>query len=461
MHLSNTIAAHLETVRFEQLPDNAVEAAKRSLIDAVAVSLGASGAEPAAAPFLQQAQGCDGEGPCDVFGHSAKASLHLAALANGALAHALDYEDAFDAAPMHPNAALVPAVLAYSQTVGPISGERLLTAMAAGCDLACRLGLAAVTRAEEGGWYPPPIFAGYGAIAAVGHVADLSAKEYKDAFSLGLSQITCSGEIKYNPQSAIRAVRDAFPTMASVMSVQLARDGLGGFDKPFEGECGFFRLFMQGDYSAETFLNRLGEKFYGADVSYKAWPCCRGTHAFIEGALALRHEIEDLDQIESITLTGGPILEMLAYPVAEKQNPTVPIDAKFSLYFSTAAALVRGGVGLDEFSPENLRAPDILKVSNKISYQNNGQTDPAAASRGETLIRLKDGRDLTITVNEPKGGLSNPMTREELVAKAIDCGARAKTPISRARMQAFCEAVWELEVTHDAVEAVFRAIRPV
>ena len=76
------------------------------------------------------------------------------------MAHALDYEDAFDLAPGHPNASLVPALLALAQWQRGIDGRQFVAALVAGCELACRMGLALGRKMEAGGWYPPPILAG-------------------------------------------------------------------------------------------------------------------------------------------------------------------------------------------------------------------------------------------------------------------------------------------------------------
>ena len=458
--VSAKIANHLQTTQFEDLPEEVVEATKRSLLDALSVSLGASGTESSVLPFVSLAKESEGSGACEIIGLSGRYSPEWAAFANGALAHALDYEDAFDAAPMHPNAAVVPVILALAQEAGSLSGKELLLAMALGCDLACRLGLCLKTPAEAGGWYPPPIYTGFGAIAAAGKIAGLSARSYLDAFSLGLNQITCSGEIKYNPDSEIRAVRDAFPSKAAVLAVRLARSGIKGFDFPFEGKSGFFRLFANGDYSEDILLKDLGQSFKGSEISFKPWPSCRGTHAFIEAALELRESVNDLSEIEKLTLTGGPILEMLAYPIDRKRAPVVTIDAKFSIFYTTALALVRGQVTLDDFKPDDLQNPQILRLTALSDYKRNGSTDIKDASSGTLDIQLSDGRTLSRHVSEPKGAVANPMSREDITDKAIDCVSRALTPLNEEKARILADTIWSLEKESNAIEALFSIIRP-
>ena len=111
---SDRIAAHVAALDWASLPASAADAAKLVLLDAAGVMLGASGLAEEVRPFVRMAAAM-GAGPCTIAGTNQRASLPLAALANGALAHALDYEDAFDKAPGHPNASLVPALIALAQ----------------------------------------------------------------------------------------------------------------------------------------------------------------------------------------------------------------------------------------------------------------------------------------------------------------------------------------------------------
>src|SRR5690606_11754415 len=131
-----------------------------------------------------------------VLGHDFRTSAELAALANGAMAHALDFEDTFDPTAGHPNASLVPAVLALAQTSGPVSGKELITPAAGGGELACRIGLSLRVPVEAGGWYPPPIIGAMGAAAAAARLRRLSPRQVADCPSLMLCQVSCAGEIK-------------------------------------------------------------------------------------------------------------------------------------------------------------------------------------------------------------------------------------------------------------------------
>ena len=135
------------------LPASTAEAAKIVLLDAAGVMLGASGLTEEVRPFVRMAAAM-GPGPCTVAGTTARASLPMAALANGALAHALDYEDAFDKAPGHPNASLVPALIALAQAEAPVYGRRFLPALAVGVESPALIMVrSVVTLADQLAWF--------------------------------------------------------------------------------------------------------------------------------------------------------------------------------------------------------------------------------------------------------------------------------------------------------------------
>lgn len=427
--LTRAVARHVVALRFEDLPAEAVTAAKRSLLDAVAVSLAASGIGEGCGPFIELAREAGGRPEATVLGAGFRAPLAAAVLANGAMAHALDFEDALDGAPVHPNAASTPVALALAQTLPGVTGRDLIAALAVGCDLTCRLGLALQVNPDDFGFYPPPILSAFGAVATAGKLLKLDERALLDAFALVLNQAVASAEFKGEPASVVRAVRDAFPAQAALQSALLASKGVRGFDTALEGRAGLFALYARGAYDPEVITGQLGMQFHGTQLSLKPWPSCRGTHAFIEAALTLsaRHGLKPTD-IEALTATGGPVQVMLVEPAAQKQAPATAIDAKFSIPFTVAAALVRGEITLETF--ENLTDPAVLALARKVSFVQAPGADMRTAASGALEIRTTDGRSFTMAVPEPLGAPSNPMTERALVAKFVACAAYAAAPVA-------------------------------
>ena len=438
----------------DDLTPSARTAAKHVLLDAVGVMLGASGMAGEVGAFIALARAM-GDGPCRILGTDYRAAPGMAALANGAMAHALDYEDAFDLAPGHPNASLVPALIALAQFRGPVSGPRFLTALVAGCELSCRMGLALRQKMEVGGWYPPPILAGHGAALGAAHLLGLGPQGMADALSLALCQVTMPGEIKYSQRTVIRAIREGFPAQAAVQAALLAQQGVAGFEEPLEGRAGFFALYAGGQYAPEVLLAPLEGAFWIEHLTFKPWPSCRGTHPYIEMALALRdqHGFAHSD-VTAIEVGVGPMQRMLVEPLARKRAPEVAIDAKFSVPFCTSAALVTGAIGLDSFGEAQLRDPAILALAAKVDFTQPDSAENWRGDAGTLAITLANGQVLRAALDRARGTPDNPLGEAALVEKFADCASRAAQPLPEAKARELAARILALEECTD-VGALF------
>jgi 2-methylcitrate dehydratase PrpD len=457
--LSARLATHIAHCEFDHLPLATVAATKRAILDGVGVMLAASGESEDVLPFVELARAHGGEPQASILGFDERVALPMAAFANGALAHALDFEDAFDPVPAHPNASLLPAVLAVAEARAPIHGREIIVAVAAGCDLVCRLALSLRQPLEFDGWYPPPILGGFGATAAAARVLRLPAAQIIDAFSLLLCQNTCPGEIKYSPHTVIRAVREAFPAQAAVLSVLLAQRGVRGFERPLEGRSGFFNLYAGGKYEAGDLLDQLGNRYWIEQLSFKKWPCCRGTHAYIEAAQALRnlHRF-DARHIAEIRISGGEVQRMLCEPEAQKRAPHTIIDAKFSLPFTIAAALLHDEVTLSSFTRATLEDTSLLTLASKLRFELREDAYRHAPA-GDLCIGLSDGRALHHGVSRALGDPERPLDDVALRAKFINCASRAARPVTPAAAERLAERIFTLEREPDAGAALTTHIK--
>jgi len=453
VELTRKLAAHVARVRYADLPAAAVLSAKRSLLDAIGVSLGASGLEPACAPFAALA--AESNGPCTVLGVRRRAAPLMAAMANGALAHALDYEDAYDGAPVHPNAASVPVALALAERDPSIDGRQLIGALAVGCDLVCRLGLSLQENPDQYGFFTPPILGAFGAAATAAQLLELDEDRVVAALALTLSQAMCSSQWKTDPESALRAVRDAFAAHTGLLAALLAAEGVRGFEGALEGRFGLYALYARGAHDPAPLLDRLGTYFLGEAVSFKPWPSCRGTHAFIAAGLALqaRHAVPP-DAIERIEARGAPLNAMLMEPLAQKQRPATAIDAKFSLPFCIGLALARGGISLDDFMPAALTDPRVLALARRVTFEAESGAGMREAVSGELTLQLRSGIRHSLRVEHPPGHPRQPLAQEQLIAKFVDCAGRAAHPLSEAHARRAADAILTIDSAPSAQHAL-------
>jgi len=445
MEESIKIAEYIADLRYNDLTENVIKTVKKSLLDSIGVMLGAGTLDENCGRFVRLAIAGGGKKESTILGFGAKVPAYMAAFANGSLAHALDFEDTHDRARVHPNAATVPAALAIAESKGNVSGKELITALALGSDIVCRLGLALKKDPIERGWYIPPILGAFGAATAASKLLNLTPQQIVDAFSLTLCQVACSAEHTRSSRSVFRAIRDAFSAKAGVLSALLAHSGVAGFEHPFEGESGLFKIYAGKDYDLNELTRGLGESFECTNISYKPWPSCRGTHPFIEATLKImkKHDLS-LDEINEIRLTvnNTPVNRILCEPLSRKQLPKTSIDAKFSIPFTVAIAAVHRDVTLKHFLNDELQNQDVTKVAQKVTYQVSGGMDGV-----QGLVQISTG-DKVFTARAPEfayGNPENPITLESLIEKFKNCARYAVNPPSASDLNELIENIVHLE----------------
>jgi 2-methylcitrate dehydratase PrpD len=411
-------------------------AAKVALADGLGVMVAATGLEPAVKPFMAHAAAL-GQGAATLIGQGATASPVAAALANGALAHALDLEDTFERGKIHPNAALIPAVLALAESENAC-GDDLLAAMVLGCDFACRLSLALDGDPAQRGWYHPPILSGLGATLGCCTLLALDAEATVSALGLFLAQFLLSDDLKRSPRSHLRAVREGFGARAAVEAALLARAGVLAVDQPLEGQSGLFALLTGKPPRADAF-EAIGQRFHGPDVGIKRWPSCRGTHTAVLAACALRNRGIVSSDIEAVSVEVGPPNDMLFVPRAQRIEPQTAIDAKFSIPFVFASALETGDLTLASFAPDRLRRSSTLALAARVSMADTPAPDGTEATY---TVEVRGGGSVREVVDTVPVWRTGDLSPADLSPKLGVC---LRASMRRPDLPAFLSAVAGLE----------------
>lgn len=443
--IDEILADFIVNTKYRYIPQNVIDVAKKSLLDTLGVILAANTLGEGCLEFVNLAKDWGRKCESTIIGFGEKTSPSMAAFANGSMAHALDYEEVHDNALVHPSAQSLPAALAISEALGGVSGRDFITALVIGNELTARLGAALSCNPLEYGWYIPPILGGIGATAAACKILNLNVEQLLSAFSLTLCQASCSAEIIYSPKSVIRAIRDAFPASAAVTSAMLSRRGIVGFDQPIGGKGGFFKMFTHGNYNPTRLIEGLGKNFIYANISLKPWPSCRGTHAYVQAALSIAKEYGVTpEEIKEICLMVNPQNIMLCEPSESKKQPQTAIDAKFSLPFTVASALVHKRLDLDSFMLKNLRDKNVLKLTRRFTHQISVHIKPA---EGGLIVKTQNGKAYLkyIYCNELYGSPNNPLSKEHLVAKFLNCSKYSVKELSERTLTDIINLVLNIE----------------
>jgi 2-methylcitrate dehydratase PrpD len=421
--LSLRVAEHVVSLEADAIPEAVRETAKTSIIDQIGVILAASGIGEGIDPFIALARATGGDA-ATILGQGLRTSPAMAALANGAMAHALDFEDTHDATLVHPYAAALPAALALAEWTGA-SGADLLAGVIAGADLACRVALAFDSNPEAADNVSLlPLINVFGAAAAAARVLRLTPSQCVQAFAIVHGRAAVSADYKRYGPSQFRGVRDAFNAEAGVTAALLAQ---GGFEMAADPIGAYLARYAPAP-RPERLLDSLGERFENAAVSFKPWACCRGTHAFVEAALALRPEPSLVRQIE---VEVSPFFAELC---ERPPHPQTEIAAKFHIPFAIGTALAQGNISFANFKGAALDDAETLRLAALVRHRVDPTLDHTA---GTLTLALADGRRLSRTVLQPKGHPSNPMSQDEIDAKFADCARFAKVRPSAEALRRF------------------------
>jgi 2-methylcitrate dehydratase PrpD len=257
-----------------------------------------------------------------------------------------------------------------------------------------------------------------------------------------------------SPRSVIRGVRDAFSAKAGVLSALLAKEGVTGFGQPLEGRAGLFTMYSKGKYDPLVLTKELGSTFEGANVSFKPWPSCRGTHNFIQATLQIVEEYRIKPrEIKEIKLIVSPasLSRMLCEPIERKRNPATAIDAKFSIPFTVAVALVYQNVSLDHFTPQALLDENVLDITRRILYEVNPELD---SNQGFVQIKTGHGEISSKKIDHIYGHRKNPISQDALVSKFMDCARYSTKKISQKDLNRVVQLILHLEDVKDMGEIV-------
>jgi len=454
------LAEHCVRTGFDDLPASAVAATKHQLIDTLGIAL-AGARQPGAKELREFTIEMGGKPESRIWGTDIRVPAQDAARVNATMTHALDYDDTYERSFVHPAAVTVPAALAVADLLGGVSGTSLITAVALGVDLGCRLADAArpgVTGFLHG-WHNTTLYGYFASTVVAGKLLGLDREQFVSA--LGIAYQQASGNSQAHVDGALtKRMGPGFASYGGILSARLAQRGIQGATGVFEGMRGFFFQYHDNDYSREILLQDLGTRFCGSDVSFKPWPSCRGSHTAADAALSLFGERTiAAGDVESIVIANNPgDHALLASPIEKKRMPPTPVDAQFSNPWVVAAALVDGKIALSHFTEEAIAREDLHEVTSRITTTVDESLVREGGGPGAARIdvRLSDGSTRSATVAFAKGEPGNPMSPDEFCQKFLDCTALAGMGAHRAG-EIFAR-IQELEMVNDASRLTADAI---
>lgn len=344
-------------------------------------------------------------------------TIYDAALYNGAIAHALDYDDISHPAYSHPSAVLVPAIFAVAEGNGA-TGAEIVTAFVIGLETFGRLGRALNLQHYKNGWHATSTFGSLAAAVAAARILRLSEQQMRMAMGIAAS---AAGGLRANFGTMTKPLHAGYAARNGVLAALLAREGVTAAEDALLHKFGFTNTFnhCQGiDAGAlrpqEPALEILTD--YG--IALKAFPSCAATHTAVEAALILRSKLADrLGDISSVRVGVSEFaLEPLIYV-----KPATPLEGKFSMHYCVAAALVRGALDLGSFNERGINDPAINELISRISMEVDARIHDDREFASVVTVETRNGERIEQMVRVALGKPARWLSTRQLKEKFTDC----------------------------------------
>src|SRR5882724_7829477 len=359
----------------------------------------------------------DRGGPCTAIGHAGSLRAEDAAMIGSTAAHGEDFDDTFEGGPVHSGAVIVPAVLAACERFQR-DGRAALLGIASGVETMCRLSLVAPKLIHKAGFHPTSVLGAMAATLAVSAALGLDRKQTVDA--LGTAGSMAGGIIEYLAEGAwTKRLHAGWAARVGLHAARIGREGFLGPRTVFEGTHGFFSGFAhtrEGDFEALT--REFGREWLMEGLTFKPYATGTMNQPYIDCALRLaRKGFAAGDVAEVLCETAEGYVHRLWEPLASKHRPANDYAAKFSTPFNIAVAFITGDAGFEAFSERTVADPRILALASKVRYVVDPDNPYPKAYTGHVRMTLRDGRVIEERQPHIRGGVHEPLTREDIERK--------------------------------------------
>ncbi|MGZ8265449.1 MAG: MmgE/PrpD family protein [Burkholderiales bacterium] len=433
--LIERIADYAIKEQTSKLPDDVIHHAKRAVIDWYAALL--PGSRVAPATLLEQALAEDLDRGRARLATGRRATLRAAALINGAASHSVEFDDIYRDAGYHPGSPVISAALAAAQSTGA-SGLTFLRGVVVGYEVSTRIG-EAVMPSHYKYWHTTGTVGSFGAAAAAATILNCTREQFMHAlatvgtFASGLQQA-------FRSQAMTKPLHGGHAADVGAMAAMAASKGVTGALDILEGEVGFgAAMSVNPDWTKAT--RGLGTDYHINHVTFKNHGCCGHTFPAIDAVLALKQQHgfihKDVKRIRLASYKAG-------LDIIDNATPEGEYQAKFSIQYTVAHALVHGSVRLNAFLPERMSDPDVRSLMKKIEVVADPQLSKGYPNQraAQVEIETNDGRKLAHFQPTRKGDPEMPLTDEELDDKFLELAAPV---IGEAGARALLAELWRTE----------------
>ena len=420
--ITEKLACFIAETGIRDIPQKAIRIAQTGVTDCIGVSFPGS-LEPQGKIIMDYVMKMGGVEESCIIGAGSKTSPYLAALANGTIGHALDYDDMGGFG--HPSVALAPAVLGIGESIGA-SGKDILAAYVVGFEVAsCLCGPLMMSHYLRG-WHSTDTFGSLGAAAAVSWLLNLNVTQTRIALGIAAS---LAGGLRQNFGTMTKPLHAGQAAANGIQAALLAQAGFTADVSIIETPFGFAKVFGHDEDVDWTKASEdLGKSFSitlpsFSGIAIKPYPSCGGTHCSIDAALFLKKEYGlKAEDIVEVQLGVSPLINQ----VLIHHRPKTGLEGKFSLEYTVARALHSGEVRLQHLTDDAVNEHLVKNLIERMKWVEKYPAPSIGAEREglgpqSVTVKLRDGQECSHEVSISKGLPQNPLTLDDFTGKFRDC----------------------------------------
>lgn len=404
----------------DRIPASALRALQLCLKDTVGVAL-AGAALGVGIAGLRVALETGGPDQATLWGAGAGAGPLDAALANGMLAHALDFDDTHPAAIMHASAVNIPVALAVGEATKASAAE-ILSAAVLGYEISARLGRLGAGPFQDHGFQSTAVLGVFASTFIAARLLHIGPQVARNA--MGIAGSMASGLMEYLADGTdVKQMHPGWAAQAGIRAAQLARAGLTGPATVLEGRFGVFKTYANLDIDPERVLAFDGSRFEVEEMAPKPYPACLCVHPMVQAAIELRERgiFSRIDDVEDIHCEVPPwYVDLVFEPAAQKAAARNAYEGRFSAPFCIARAALDGKLGVQSFLPSQIADPRVAPVARKVTYRARPFSEFPETFPALVRVRMKDGSAHVASVPHNLGSAKNPLGASGVDAKFRD-----------------------------------------
>jgi 2-methylcitrate dehydratase PrpD len=409
----------LHGIEAETLPTEVLDRSRYFLVDYLATAIRGS-QEESARCVQRMIERTGAPGGASVIGTSIRTLPALAALANGTASHGIEQDDTHSGGSIHLGTTMYSVALALAEILPETSQGRFLAAVVAGYEAAARIAMAVQPKEHYAlGFHPTQTCGVFGAAITASKLLELTAEQTLAA--VGVAGSMAAGSMEFLAEGAwTKRIHPGLAAQNGIYAAMLAAEGFVGPLHILEGRDGFLHGYSR-NAAPERLTSGLGESFEILQTAVKPHACCRYMQGPIDAILELMREQavepEQIKNIEVAILEAG--WEIVCEPRQKKYHPESVVDAQFSMPFGAAVAVLCGAAGLDQFTLEQVRSPQVERMMGKVTLVKDERLETTFPREwpARVAIALEDGRRYERFVRYPKGDPENPLTWAEMAGK--------------------------------------------